>query len=224
MKKKFMQLLARFRSLPGDERAVALGGLALPGGVFALPAYKGAKKGAETLGQPMAEGMRRSPSYKNAVLLGFRKIGGANMNVLEKYAAKKKIAGRLGAAIGGSLGAYAQPVGPFNAMIGAAIGAKKGHRLRSSLGAAVGHQGGVLASQAGVPFGVATLLPGLGAAIAHGGPKASRAIDQAQKVLKPIASGKNVKGLKRLSIRKNRITRAKAKKLSDTLEKIKAQL
>ena len=146
------------------------------------------------------------------------------MNALEKYAAKKKLAGRLGAALGATAGAAALPISPAGSAIGAAIGASKGRRIRSALGGSLGHTVAAGAMHEGVPYGAAMMLPGLGAALLHGGTRASKAIDKAQKALKPIAEGKNIKGLKRLNVKKNRITRAKAQKLSDTLEKIKAQL
>lgn len=145
------------------------------------------------------------------------------MNALEKYAAKRKLAGRLRAAAGATIGT---PFGTGTSMLGAAVGAKKGHKLRSALGAGVGHLAASTGYHARVPRSDLALLalPGLGAAIAHGGTKAVKAVDQAQKALKPIASGKNIKGLKRLSVKKNRVTKQKAQELIDTLEKIKAQL
>lgn len=145
------------------------------------------------------------------------------MNDLEKYAAKRKLAGRLGAGIGAAGMTRLIPIGAKPGMLGAAVGAKKGHRLRSALGSALGFNAAT-SVKGYAPVELASLASGLGAAIAHGGPKAAKAIDKAQQALKPIASGKNVKGLKRLSVKKNRITREKAQELSDTLEKIKASL
>lgn len=148
------------------------------------------------------------------------------MNALEKYAAKKKLAARLGAGIGATLGT---PFGTGTSMIGAAIGARHGHRFRSALGAGAGHLAAVAGAHGalrstGKIDSALLALPGLGAAIAHGGTKAVKAVDRAQDALKPIASGKNIKGVKRLSVKKNRVTKQKAQDLIDTLEKIKATL
>ena len=79
------------------------------------------------------------------------------MNDLEKYAAKRKLAGRLGAAIGATAGGLLMPVTPTTSMIGAAIGASKGHKLRSALGAGLGHTSAAMALQGGVPFGASSL-------------------------------------------------------------------
>ena len=96
------------------------------------------------------------------------------MNALEKYAAKKKLAGRLGAGVGALLGGATGTVAGLGATgipgglrltraagsgLGAALGASKGSRLRSGLVAALlGHSG----------KDIFNVTPALAAALVHG--------------------------------------------------------
>ena len=100
------------------------------------------------------------------------------MNALEKIAAKKKLAGRLGAGIGAVLGGTAGQIAgsatgnlggillsrAAGSGLGAALGASKGRRLRSGLAASL------LAHTGNLP-------PALAAALVHG-KKRSRITDR----------------------------------------------
>ena len=77
IKQKLMSALAKFKKLPKDEKAVAIGGMALPLGTLALPAYKAGKSSSRAMGDAMVKGMRHSNQYKDSVLRGMLKISAA---------------------------------------------------------------------------------------------------------------------------------------------------
>ena len=100
-----------------------------------------------------------------------------------------KTAGRLGAGLGATIGSKVNHNFVVNApasMIGAAVGADKGRRLRAALGAL----GGNLARGAGelemlgkAGERLAPTFPGLLAAIAHGGKGSAKAMDELGAIL-----------------------------------------
>lgn len=87
--KKFSAIYKKIKKLPKDEQIALLAGAVspIPGGTVAVPAaYKGAKKGAKAMGEAMQAGMKKSPDYRNSILMGFNKMGEVGM---------KKTAGQM---------------------------------------------------------------------------------------------------------------------------------